>query len=673
MKNVYHLFVLIIATAFLVSCNQESSNVADATATTKLDPPVWTFNDDNVELGTTDFKTFDIELDYSKLKETVYTDPSKNVYVENASFNDEINITYNGDKATVDCGNTKDFTVKTDGANVTISTTRDVACNLKGKSQNGSLKILGDNKVRVNLNGVNLNCTNGPAINCQSSKMCYVVTDSASVLSDDSLYVDTSDDEKQKGCVCSRGYLVISGKAPLKIIANGSNAIHSSDVIFVRRGTNIDIDSRARSAIKAKNKVEVEGGIININSTGAGGHGIAAKKEVVIAGGRTTIISNTGLGRDGKNSRGIKSDSIVAITGGIVRVKESSVGGKGIRAGHKFLAKNCIVDVLTFGEDDKVTGSKNRGIKGADEINIDSARVRVRTENGWNEGLSSKRKIVISNSLVELSTRDDAISAGEEGVADITFNNARVYAESGMDAIDSNGTMHVNSGLFFLIAGSHRCRGFDCDFKEFKIGGEAIVVSLGEITSPPTADLLEHPMGLIQRPHTAPMFCLTTKNDNLVSFATPKFKYSDRDYRIFLSHPVFKENVSYDISSRANVKPKHTFHGLMVGGTATDKSVAERFSFSKIYQDFSTTVVPPYQPLSARNNPNNPNNAVPAATEQPQPQPTKTRKGHHHAVASTKEKPSAIQEKPSAPKEQPSAPKEQPSAPKEQPSAAQAT
>ena len=67
--------------------------MADATATTKLDPPVWTFNDDNVELGTTDFKTFDIELDYSKLKETVYTDPSKNVYVENASFNDEINIT----------------------------------------------------------------------------------------------------------------------------------------------------------------------------------------------------------------------------------------------------------------------------------------------------------------------------------------------------------------------------------------------------------------------------------------------------------------------------------------------------------------------------------------------------------------------------------------------------
>ena len=488
----------------------------------------------------------------------------------------------------------------------------------------------------MNLKSVNLKSSIGPVINCQSAKMCYVVADSASVLSDDSLYVETTDEEKQKGCVCSRGYLVISGEAPLKIVAKGSNAIHSAETIFVRRGTNIDIDSRARSAIKAKNKVEIEGGIININSTGAGGHGITAKKEVLIAGGRTTIISNTGMGRNGKNSRGIKSDSIVAITGGIVRIKESSVGGKGIRAGHKFLAKNCIVDVLTFGEDDKVTGSKNRGIKGADEINIDSARVRVRTENGWNEGLSSRLKIVISNSLVELKTRDDAISAGEKGVADITFNNARVYADSGMDAVDSNGTIHINSGLFFLIAGSHLCRGIDCDYNEFKIGGDAILVSLGEITSIPTVDLLEHPMGLLQRPHSDPMFCLSAsgENENLVSFKTPKFRYSDRDYRILISLPEFKTNVTYDISKTANLNPKHTFHGLMIGGTIDNKSVVDKFSFSKIYQNFSTTEPPHYQPRSKRNNPNNPNNAVKVvdATVHKQPQSNMSPPGHNAAA-----------------------------------------
>ena len=330
----------------------------------------------------------------------------------------------------------------------------------------------------------------------------------------------------------------------------------------MRRGSNLDIDSRAGSAIKAKNKVMVEGGLININSTGHGGHGIAAKQKVEIAGGRTTIISNAGAGKDGKNSRGIKSDSIVAITGGIVRIKESSIGGKGIRA-NKFLAKNCIIDVLTFGEDDKITGSKNRGIKGADEIRIDSSRVRVRTENGWNEGLSTHRKVLINNSLVELKTRDDAISAGDPETADIEINNSHVFAYSGMDAIDSNGTLHIDGGVIFVIAQTHLCRGFDCDQKEFKIGPNATIVSLGEITSPPTASLLEHPACLVTHSINDAEFCLSTtgSNDNIVSYQKPKFRYSDANYKVLLSVPQFKQNVSYDFCRRATISnPKHTFN-----------------------------------------------------------------------------------------------------------------
>ena len=583
MKPTIYPFIVVAVAICLASCHQEAETPVD----NEPDPPVWTFNDNDVELGTTDFHTFDIERDYSELKEKVYTDPSKKMYVENSKFEDVINIVYNGDKAVVSCDKPSDFSIQTDGAHVTINATKDVACTLTGKSENGSLKILGDKKVRINLNGLNLKNTSGPPINNQSKDICFLVTDSVSVLSDDSIYAEPAEGEKQKGCVYSKGYLAISGKAPLKVVANGADAIHSGKTIFVRRGSNIDIESHAGSAIKAKNKVKIEGGIINIFSTGHGGHGITAKEKVHIDGGRTTIISNTGTGKNGKNSRGISSDSIVDITGGIVRVKDSSVGGKGIRAGHKFHAKNCIVDVLTFGTDDKVTGSKNRGIKGTQEIRIDSARVRVRTENGWNEGLSSRRKIIINNSLVELKTRDDAISVGEPKLADLEINNGRIYAISGMDAIDSNGTIHVNSGLVFVIAQSKLCRGFDCDRYEFKIGPEAIVVSLGQITSPPTVGLLEHPACFVTRPLSDKQFCLSTtgSNDNLVSFPTPDFMFSDSGFRALISIPEFKQNVSYDFCRSATVKPKHTFHGLAIGGTADDKSVTDRHSFTKNYTE----------------------------------------------------------------------------------------
>ena len=572
----------------LASCSNETANVATMPVYNEPDPPVWTLNFDDVELGTADFETFDIERDYSALDERLHTDPSKKMYEENTVFEDSIHIKYEGERAIVNCENMSDFSVRTSGAHVNINTKKDVVCTLTGKSENGSLKIVGDNMVRIALKGVSLKNPNGPAISNQSSKICFLVTEATSSLSNDSTTTDAEKVDKQKGCVASKGYLAISGRAPLRIVANSADAIHSGKTVFVRRGSALDIESYAGNGIKAKNKVKIEGGMLNICSMGHGGSAIAAKKYVQVAGGRTTIISDTGEGKNEKNARGIKSDSLVAITGGIVRIKESSVGGKGIRAGHNFLARNCIVDVLTFGEDDKATGSKNRGIKGADEIRIDSSRVRVRTENGWNEALSSRHKIMINNSLVELKARDDAISAGEPKTADIEINGGRIYAMAGMDAIDSNGTVHVNSGLVYVIARSKLCRGFDCDIYEFKIGPEATVVSLGQITSKPTYRLLEHPACLVRRPLSDTDFCLTGagSNDNLVSFKRPMFLHVDSTYSVLLSLPEFRHNQSYNVCRNVVVKPVHTFHGLQIGGTAESKLVENTFTLTKNYEEF---------------------------------------------------------------------------------------
>ena len=587
MKYIVQSVVVVVLAICFMSCVAENDYVLPTPENDEPDHPVWTFNPNEKELGTDDFYTFDIKPDYSELKEKVYTDSLKKMYVENSKFIDTINITYNGNKAVVGGGNPANFSAQTNGAHVTITTMGDVALNLSGTSENGSLKILGEKKVRINLKGVNLKNPKGPAINNQSIERCFIVTDSNSVLRDDSLYAEVPEEEKQKGCVCSNGSMSISGKAPLKIVANGANAIHSGKTIFVRRGSYIDIESHAGSAIKAKNKVKIEGGVININSTGRGGHGIAANKEVLISGGRTTIISNSGLSKDGKNSRGIKSDSIISITGGIVRVKESSLGGKGIRAEHKFYAKNCIIDVLTFGQEDKSTGSKNRGIKADDEIRIDSARVRVRTENGLSESLSSRFKIIVNNSLVELKSQDDAFSAGETGVADIEINNGHIFADAGNDALDSNGSIHINDGILFLMGRSRIGRGMDCDFDEFRIGPNATVVSLGKVTSRPTYDLLEHPACLSTRLTSDTLLCISTtgENDNLICYNTPKFWFAG-SYKALINVPEFKKNVSYDFCRSAIVKPKHTFHGLMIGGTAQDKKVINKHTFTRTFNIF---------------------------------------------------------------------------------------
>ncbi len=583
-KQLKHLPLLLLF-ACLTACHEENK-VTIEEEHFEPEPPVWTYNEDSVELGTKDFMTFDIAPDYSELNERIRKDSKQNTYVENTPFDEIINIRYEGNKATVTNDSKSDIKVKTDGAHVTVNANKKkVACVLTGKSDNGSLKISGDKKVCITLNGVHLTNSHGPAINCQSKKECFIVTDSASVLSDDSLYAEVDDKQQQKGCIFSEGKLAISGTAQLRIIAKGADAIHSDKSIFIRRGTKLDIDARGGDAVQAKKNLRIEGGMLNILSQSKGASGLAAGSSIVIEGGRTIIISDTPGAKGKKNAKGIKCDSLISINNAIVRIKESSTGGKGIRAGHQLRIKNSIVDVLTFGNNDKLTGSKNKGVKGVDEVRIDSSRVRIRATNGWNEGLESRHKIIINYSLVEVKAHDDGISIGDDSDADIEINSGRVYSEAMMDAIDSNGTIHINGGLAFAVSLYRGGRGFDCDNKEFYIAPDATVVGLGYITSDPTVSLLKHPACYIERSLEDTQFCLTTagNQDNIFAFTTPPFESYDHGYSILASLPAFAEGASYDVCDKADVKPAHTFHGLMLGGSVSHKSVSGKCTFNKKY------------------------------------------------------------------------------------------
>ncbi|MCQ2288162.1 MAG: carbohydrate-binding domain-containing protein [Muribaculaceae bacterium] len=577
----------VIATLAIIACLAACSDdkkKAVAEEDNEPEPPVWTFNTDSVELGTADFKTFDITPDYTEFKEKIYHNSEKNAYVENTPFEDVINIKFEGNTATVESKNQSDFKIKTDGAHVTVTAMKKVNCVLSGQSDNGSLMVMGDKKVCMTLDGVKLKNPKGPALNCQSKKECYVITNAASQLSDDTLYTVVNDTLQQKGCIFSEGKLAFGGTAPLKVVAMGADAVHSDKSIFVRRGTKLDIDSRYGDAIQAQHNIRIEGGMINISSKGRGAAGLVADSIVEIAGGRTIIISDTPGAKGNKNAKGIKCDSIINITGGIVRIKEMSLGGKGMRASHKLYIKNAMVDVLTFGNDDRSTGSKNKGVKGMDEVRIDSARVRIRCTNGRNEALESRRKIIINNSLIELLAHDDAVSVGEPGVADFEFNSGCLYSETMMDAIDSNGTIHINGGVLFAVSKYRGGRGFDCDFNEFRIAPDVTLVGVGNITSPPTAALLEHPACIVHRPLSDKEFALTASGtqENALAFKLPEFQNFVNGYKVLVSLPQFADDATYDICTTANVsQPTHTFHGLMLNGSAVNKSVAGKCTFAK--------------------------------------------------------------------------------------------
>lgn len=592
--SIFGIVATIIVTMIMASCSKgEEKKQIVVEDDNEPEKPVWTLTDNEKELGTPDFMTFDIARDYSELKEKVLKDSTNNHYVENIKFKNIVNIKFNGQNVVVEKDDSSGIEVKTVGAHVSLKSPKNVQCVITGKSSDGSIKIAGDKKVCLTLKGLDLKNTKGPAICSITKGDCFVVTDSVSVLRDESIYAEADSTEQQKGCIFAEGKLAFSGKAPLKIIANGADAIHSDKSIFIRRGTKLDIEAHGGDAIQAHKNIRIEGGMININSTHAGSHGIVADSIVSIAGGRTVILSNTpGRSAKDKNSRGINCDSIVSITGGIVRVKESSLGGKGIRSGRDIHIENAIVDVLTFGLRDHHTGSLNKGIKAANDLYIESARVRVRAKNDKNEGIEAKHVMHLKNSLVEVTASDDAINTGVDDSTkqgDFIMDGGRLYSISGSDAVDSNGEIHINDGLLFCVSLGALGRAYDCDFNEFYIGPDAIVVGVGQAISPFTAKILKHASCEIRRPLSERPFTLTPADsqENLISFERPDF-YFRSPYRVQISHPKMAEDIAFDFCSGGKVSnPKHTFHGLMLGGTVAEKTGVVSLKLARNYSILS--------------------------------------------------------------------------------------
>lgn len=660
--NMCRLFAFFLMATAMAGCHEGPATDASGDA----EPPVWILTDDSLELGTSDFFTFDIQHDYSPLDECVLTDTTCTDYVESTTFNGVVSIVYDGAKASV-TANEQNFPVATDGAHVTLIATKPVKVLLTGSTKNGSLKVVGDNKVCVALSGLTLMNPKGAAISCLSKKTCYIVTDSISTLCDDSVSIDPvapkaegkkaekenaklsakkstrkksdkksdkkksdkkSDkkkkadgkpkhdkkksgkpkrdkkkdekDRERKGTIFTEGKLSFGGRAPLTVISRHVDAIHSDKSIFVRRGTRLNVQAHGGDAIQAQKRVRIEGGVVNILSTSRGCSGIVADSIVDIRGGRTVILSKTPGGKGKRNSRGIKSDSIISITGGIVRIKEESRGGKGMRSDHDIFISKAIVDVLTFGDDDKDTGSKNKGIKAENEVRIDSARVRVRCEHGWNEALEGSRRISITGSLVEALAVDDAISVGD-GDGDFVVNSGRVYAQGGMDAIDSNGTIHLNGGLIYAYTSGKGSRGFDCDDKEFCIAPDATVIGIGSQLSSPSQEQLKHTACYVPVPNATRRFLVTAAGSNDLVFGVDSlsFRFTDVDWSVLMSMPEFGKFISIDVCRSGSVAaPVHTFHSLWLGGRVSDKKVFHTLTFDKTFMQLHGSH--PYVPKSGK-------------------------------------------------------------------------
>jgi hypothetical protein len=100
------------------------------------------------------------------------------------------------------------------------------------------------------------------------------------------------DDEDQKAALFSEGQIIFSGTGTLNAYAVGRAGIRSDDYIRIRPGVNIYVNSTALDGIRANDGIIIDGGVINVETTGNGAKGLRSEGPMTVNGGRVTAISH---------------------------------------------------------------------------------------------------------------------------------------------------------------------------------------------------------------------------------------------------------------------------------------------------------------------------------------------------------------------------------------------
>ena len=338
--------------------------------------------------------------------------------VENATFENTIQIVFSESSVTVTNPVPDDVVITQDGADVTVnSSISEVAYEVSGTTTDGMLKMYSDKKFKLSLTDLSITNTDGPAINIQSSKTIFVILEGTNNLTDAATYSDIPDDEDAKATFFSEGQLVFSGSGTLNVAGQYKHGIASDDYIRVISGT-ITVSEAASDGLHTNDYIIVDGGTLNLT---ADSDGMDCEEGYIII-------------NDGTFNINAVDDGIAAS-----------------------------YDIDDEDEpDESITPN----------VTINGGTFTITTSEG--EGIESKGIMTINDGTININAYDDGLNA----IGHLYINGGNTYVYSTLnDAIDSNTGITVTGGTTIGIAirKDEPDGSFDTDDNTFKITGGTIL------------------------------------------------------------------------------------------------------------------------------------------------------------------------------------------------------
>lgn len=484
-NNIKLIMTLAVVAVMASACSSDSLDLTDVFIPSDNGASPGDYSSDDGSATTTgDLTTFDIAVDTTTaVAETEILSSDDENNVASATFAKTVTVVYSGSSARV-TNDVDGVTVSLDGANVTVkSSVAGVNYVLSGVTADGQFKIYSDKKFSLTLNGVSITNPDGPAINSQSGKRAFVVLadGTTNTLTDGTDYATSSED--QKGTLFAEGKLIFSGSGKLRVYANCKAAVSADDWVLIHRGVDIYIKSTKGNGIKVNDDVTINGGCVNIETSGTASKAISSDGTVNIAGGRTTVITTGGGEYDSDDAdvsacAGVKADSTMTVSGGELLCKSTGAGGKGISTDQQLTISGGTVKVITTGKTYAYSNSldsKAKGIKSDGDMTISGGKVMVRaTGCDGSEGIESKGTLTISGGQVESYSYDDAINSASHMY--IKGGNVFAYGINN-DGLDANGNLYIQGGTTVAYGTSSPEQGVDANTE----GGYSLYITGGTL------------------------------------------------------------------------------------------------------------------------------------------------------------------------------------------------
>lgn len=533
---------------------------------------------------------------------------NEDLYCELNDFSTVVKISYDGDEAAVENPSDK-ILVHKQGAHVVIdmltNSVKNVNIELSGATADGSIKIYGEKKFLLTLNGVELSSTHGPAINSQCKKRMFLklnpgtvnVLSDASKYADDIYYIDGNslDNEDRKGCLFSEGNIIVSGTGVLQVTGKKKHGIATDGYFYMRPGATIAITEAAKNALHVKGDeddamgVTIAGGLLYTQVASEAGKGIKCDMMVSIEG--SELLLNTKGDavydeddEDTSSASCIKADGDVIINGGSLTLKSTGIGGKGISTDANFTMAGGAATITTTGTKYYYTNSLTsspKGVKADGNVTIDGGELNISVtgKSDGSEGLESKGDMSINGGEIYVYAYDDAINAGKAFV--MTDGKVFCHAQNN-DALDSNGTITISGGLVIASGATSPEESFDVDNSaNFAVTGGTLIGIAGSSSTPKSSKTTQCSLlyGGLSAAKDDNIAILDSNGEIVVAY---KLHRSLDGYALFVSSPALV-NGSYSIQTGGSVEgASAVWQGYYQGGKWNGGSQIASFTISNL-------------------------------------------------------------------------------------------